>query len=256
MTVADGHEAILDEAAAYLLDELDSVQRRSIDAHLARCPDCRAEYARLREALDALASDAPPVAPPPALRQRILDAARAAKAPPLPTATRAPKWRTAWIPAVAIAAAAVFALQFARAQANLQAAQVAYRTLAAQNRILRAQLAGTRADLRLAVLQLAATGQAQSSASAELAFARTGDAGVVVLIAHGLAAPTGTEVYQLWYLPAHGAPVSGGTLQYQAGTARLQAHVSAHLQFAGAAVSREPRPGDTQPEGPIVLAST
>ena len=256
--MADVHDAILDEAPAYLLGELDAVARQAVDAHLAGCAACRAEYGRMREALDALSTGAPDIEPPAQLRTRILTAARAeADGRPARQATRPRQkpWAVAWLPAVAVAAALVLAVETAVTTRALHATQQANQALAAQNRTLRAQLAGQGA-LQLSVLQLAATKTAQGAPTAELAFAHHGGSGVVAVVAHGLPAPQGTQVYQLWYLPATGAPVSGGVLRYSNGTATLRVSVSGTLHFAGAAVSREPHAGDTQPVGPIVLAST
>jgi anti-sigma-K factor RskA len=64
-----------DLIAPYVLDALDTDERESFERHLAACPECQAHLVELQEAAAALAF-AESREPPPALRDRILDAAR------------------------------------------------------------------------------------------------------------------------------------------------------------------------------------
>jgi anti-sigma-K factor RskA len=57
-----------DELAVYALDALDDDERLAVEAHLERCPACRAEVDRHRTTLAALTTDEPP---PPVVWQRI-----------------------------------------------------------------------------------------------------------------------------------------------------------------------------------------
>src|SRR5688572_26106386 len=72
------HQELIDSAASYALDALDGSERVRFEAHLAGCRECQAEVAAYREVAGALAHAAPTadVAPPPALRDRILSEAR------------------------------------------------------------------------------------------------------------------------------------------------------------------------------------
>ena len=65
-----------DLVAAYALDALDDEERVDFERHLTDCAVCKAQLAELEEASTALAY-AESVGPPPALRERILEAARA-----------------------------------------------------------------------------------------------------------------------------------------------------------------------------------
>src|SRR5919109_310159 len=97
-------EAIHDLTAAYALDALDAAERREYEAHLALCERCRAELASLSEAASALAYGVEAPAPPPRLRARILDSARAERTNVVPLR---PRWA---IPAAVTAVAAVAAV--------------------------------------------------------------------------------------------------------------------------------------------------
>lgn len=87
--------------AAYALDALDEREEREYEEHLARCPQCRDELASLAEAATGLAYGAQAPPPPPALRDRILERARAERPNVVPLR---PAWRS-WPVAVAVAAA-------------------------------------------------------------------------------------------------------------------------------------------------------
>jgi len=62
--------------AAYALHALDPAEEREFEEHLRGCEQCRTELAELRESAAALAYAADGPAPPPALRERVLEAAR------------------------------------------------------------------------------------------------------------------------------------------------------------------------------------
>jgi Anti-sigma-K factor rskA/Putative zinc-finger len=98
-----GTEAPHDLTAAYALDALDPAERLVFEAHLARCEHCRRELAALSETVGMLAYAVEGPAPPPQLRERILESARAERQNVVPLR---PRWA---IPAAATAAVAVAA---------------------------------------------------------------------------------------------------------------------------------------------------
>jgi anti-sigma factor RsiW len=96
-------EALHDLTAAYALHALDPEEARAYEEHLARCERCRGELAELSEGATALAYAADGPVPPPALRERILAAARAERENVVPLR---PRWA---VPAAVTAFAAVAA---------------------------------------------------------------------------------------------------------------------------------------------------
>ena len=70
-------DSVHELTAAYALHALDERDVAAFEAHLAQCPDCRAELASFQETAGALAYGAPAAEPPDALRERILSTARA-----------------------------------------------------------------------------------------------------------------------------------------------------------------------------------
>ena len=68
------HDEALDDLPGYLLDDLEPERLAALETHLAGCPACRLEHDQLALLLGELGTLAPPVAPPPALRARLLAA--------------------------------------------------------------------------------------------------------------------------------------------------------------------------------------
>ena len=104
MTNEDLHEL----AAPYALDALSADEREEFEAHLHECERCRDELASLQETVGALAYAAEGPAPPDALRNRIVLAAR--EEPPKVIALRPRRTRLYAGAAVAAAACATLAL--------------------------------------------------------------------------------------------------------------------------------------------------
>src|SRR5689334_25039882 len=103
--MSDPHSLV----APYALDALDPDEEREFEEHLASCESCRRALARLREAAASLAYAAPGPAPPAALKERILDQARAER-PNVVSLPRRRSWTAPLAAAAAVAAAAAIAL--------------------------------------------------------------------------------------------------------------------------------------------------
>jgi anti-sigma factor RsiW len=92
-------------SALYALDVLDDDDRTSFERHLDQCERCRSELAGLRDAAGSLAFAVEGPAPPPDLRSRILDAARAERQNVVPFRPRR-SFAVSVAAAVAVAASA------------------------------------------------------------------------------------------------------------------------------------------------------
>jgi anti-sigma-K factor RskA len=66
------HSRWADDVGAYLLGALEPDEAAAFESHLAGCETCRRDLADLRVAADALPMSVPVVAPPPALKGRIM----------------------------------------------------------------------------------------------------------------------------------------------------------------------------------------
>lgn len=74
-------EDLLDQAAHYVSGEMPAAERESLEVVLEFHEQLRAHVAGLQETVAGLAAEAPPVAPPPGLKARLLAAATARPAP-------------------------------------------------------------------------------------------------------------------------------------------------------------------------------
>lgn len=96
--------------AAYALDALDEADEQRYEEHLRGCARCRNDLAALTETAASLAYAVDSPLPPAALRERILDAARAESSKVIPFRRR--RWNLA-LPALATTAAAAATLAIA-----------------------------------------------------------------------------------------------------------------------------------------------
>src|SRR3954464_8035017 len=98
------HDAYQELTAAYALDAPDAPdalgedETKAYEEHLAGCETCQDSLAALSGTMVQLAFAAPPVDPPPALRERILEAARAERADPVPDNVVPLRPRGGWRP--------------------------------------------------------------------------------------------------------------------------------------------------------------
>jgi anti-sigma-K factor RskA len=165
----------------YALHALDADDERIVVAHIDECERCRARLRDYQGVTAALAHAAPPVEPPPQLRQRLLEAIEPVVVAPAPAP--APQ-RRSWWPRVSAVAVPVLA--------------VAVVALAVWNISLRNDLDNKTVQ---AVAPIGKVGSVVSYAG-----------GRVALIGHVAPAPAG-HVYEAWVIPDHGkgTPIAAGT---------------------------------------------
>jgi len=100
-----GHEDFHELTAAYALDALDEQDELAYVEHLRSCPQCREDLAAVQDTAGLLAYGAAAEAPPPALRERILNQARSERVNVIPIRRRWSLPAAASVAAVAAMAA-------------------------------------------------------------------------------------------------------------------------------------------------------
>jgi anti-sigma factor RsiW len=184
--------------AAYALDALDPDDRRAYEEHLPACEECQRELASFRETAAALAVAASGPEPGPALRQRIVEGARAEpgqQVVPLESRRR----RTAPALAAVAAAAAVVALGIGLWATTLSGELDDARSALERERAAAAVLADPSA--RTVALQPGAAAEGRLVVDEE---------GNAVLVLDDLSPAPEGSTYQLWIVPHGGAPESAG----------------------------------------------
>ena len=212
-------------AAEYVLGTLSLEERLAFEAALAQDAGLRQAVARWSTRLQPLADSVAPVAPPPALRQRVL----AGIAPVTARGQRPVNiWRwLAWTfgataAAVAVAVAAVFV--FTPRPVEIGAYAMLHRTDSALTDVIAFQIDKQNRNM--------------------------------VLLAHAPAAEAGKD-YELWVLPPNQKPISLGVVKVGEREERpLPPNVAPYMiDFANLAVTIEPTGGSPSgaPTGPIVF---
>lgn len=194
---------VVDDLELYVLGVLPPVTRAGVERHLTECAECRAEASALTDVIAAIHETLPDREPAPALRARILSSAAPVRGV---SPAASPRISRAWMPAGALAAAAIaLAVMGAGALQQLEAA--------------RSELAATRG--RLAATQAIAervshggrnwymSGVEQWKGSGGMLFAPQGAPAYVVF--HDLPAVPSGSSYTIWLVDAEGRWVRGAS---------------------------------------------
>jgi len=258
------HEQFADDLALHALNALEGEDRASLEKHLANCTQCRMELEQLRGdgALVALSTIGPE--PPLRARQRLLDAvAKEAAASATRTqnarATGQPRsllWGLlGWTAAVAliVPAAALWkensALKVSLASASMQA-EHNKQELEDLRRIAAPIIAPE--GQRFTLVAMKSPAQPQGKAF----YLR--DHSNLVFVANNMPALPAQKAYELWLIPAQGAPIPAGVFKPDArGSATVvNPPLTAGLEAKGFAITVEDEAGATTPTMPIVMMGT
>jgi anti-sigma-K factor RskA len=227
------HERWADAAGAYVLGAMPQGERQAYEAHMVECEMCRDEVDELRPAAQALPVGAPPMRPPPALKDRIMaeverEAALLAEAGP--SADRPPRRRRRW------------SFLSGWRLAPVAATVLAVGVLAG---FVVAGIGGDGAQIYRATVDRA---QLQDAS----AYVEVKD-GNATFVADGLPEPAGA--YQLWIMPKDGdTPVPSELVLPRDGEAT--AAVPGAEDAAAVLMTREPKDGATVPsEQPVITVT-
>jgi anti-sigma-K factor RskA len=230
-----GTDTLHDLTAAYALDALDENERRRYEAHLAHCEQCQDELGSLSEAATALAYGAAGPEPPPELRARILEHARAERPNVVPLR---PRWA---VPAAAAAVVAIAAVVVLAVWASSLSNKV--ESLQAQ-RDQQSRVAALLASPGARTLPLGTNGS--------LVVTPAGDA---ALVFRRLAPAARGMTYEAW-VAQNGKPKPAGTFEASDDVTAVVLR-EAVPRGASVLVTQERAPGTQQPQHkPIFSAST
>ncbi len=195
------HPELENSVAAFVLGAADEEEMEEVRAHLGGCAECRQLAARLQRAADALPLATEIVEPPARLKARILAAAattaRSSVQPPprgrilaLPRRSALAGWTWPRLPATLPAAAAA-------------ALVLAVLGLGGWNLHLVDQLGRQSASRHVASVTISGRGQLSGAQATVVDFR---EQSVALVTFSRLPAPPPGKVYELWLIPASGAP--------------------------------------------------
>jgi anti-sigma-K factor RskA len=257
-------ERMEEQASLYVLGTLDAEETRAFETLLRRDPELQRLVAALRSAADAVAGDAPLVAPPPSLKQKILaEIDRRQKIVPLNPASCPPP-PIPWFPWALAACLAVLCGILLIRQSNrendfnaqLTQMNQTIATLQATTNDLHTVVAELKrqndlANLRIAVLDSLVP---DSKAVAVTLWDPDRQGGMLVVQKLGELPPD--KDYQLWVIdPNAASPIDAGVFKVDAsGTMRTPFTAKSVVKAAGKfAVTVERKGGSPKPQGKMVL---
>ena len=270
------HLALMDRLTGMALGEVSGEEAAPIREHLETCDTCRREYREVSEGMVVLAISATGPAAPARSRERLLRAAQVwdepqARAPfrrseaddmprefgaslPGYTTMRRPWW--SFVPAMAALVLAAFAILLwvrnTRLTEQLQAAQATVSDT--QGRLTQAQLVAE-AVTSSAVQRVTLVGTAQKpQPSIDTMYMPRRRA--LVLIARNMPAVPEGKAYELWLLPANGAPpMAAGTFRPGPNGQAVMTHteMAATPEAKGFAITVEAMQGSEKPTSPVIM---
>jgi anti-sigma factor RsiW len=270
------HEQFAEDLALYALDALTGEDRVNLEKHLATCPACRLELEQLRGdgALLALSVTGPK--PPIRARQRLLDAVakESASSPTLAQKTRkdgppsgfSPRAKETarrrswwpWLGWAATAAVLVFAASLWKENSVLKEGLASANTQAARNTRELEDLRRIAAPIiepesqRVTLVAVKTPPQPQGKAF----YLR--NRSNLVFVANNMPALPPQKAYELWLIPAQGAPIPAGVFKPDAhGSATVvNPPLPAGTEAKAFAITVENEGGATSPTMPIVMMGT
>jgi hypothetical protein len=241
------HDELRELVSVYALDAVDGNEELELRSHLESCGSCRVLLEAQVQAAASLALTADPVAPPEALRRRLMEAVASSPqaTPATPAIPQRSRRSLTWQRASALVAVAALLAMAAFSYRQTRQLQERNRSLAAQ-----AQLFQALASPFATAVPLTGTGSGVN-ASAELYVSE--DKHTAGLVARGLSNP-GKKVYQLWLIVNNvPAPVQAFRPD-SSGVALVQIRTDLS-NMQGMAVTVEAKAGNPKPQGPFVLQS-
>lgn len=266
---ASDDQGVHELAGAYVLGALEADARREFEAHLTTCAACTAEVRTLRPVAVGLAQAVPQHDPPADLRARVLATATGRSGAGMRSfmVRERPAPALAWLAVAAALVAAVglgvYTVQLRDRIASLETrlADATLRATAGEREVADARQELGDAQSTMAVLTAPDLARVDLAGQPPVAAAARGRAFLspsrgLVFTATNLPALPADRIYQLWYLPPQGAPVSAGLLAPDPSgqvTARLDVPATLSVPVAGLAVSLEPAGGVPAPTGALYL---
>jgi anti-sigma-K factor RskA len=252
------HPQFDEDLALFALGELTGERRLAVEKHVEECPECRRELEQVWGDLALLALSAEGPKPPARARERLMAAIEKEprRTQPIRTAPHRNWWRPLeWVlGAAAVVVIAVLLIQNADLKKQIGGVEVQSATQQqqlAEARELMTSLASPDAEHFSLT-----TSKTPPQPQAKVLYVR--GSGSLVLLASHMAPLAAEKTYELWLIPATGAPIPAGLFKPGPdGSATLiKPPLPAGVEAQTFAISVEPEAGSPAPTStPIMVAS-
>ena len=252
----NAHEQFAEDLALYALGAIEGEERLAVEKHLDECSACRTDLEQLRGDAALLAFSAGGPRPPARSRERLMAAiAKEPRRVPVRPVKRA-WWRAFEL--AAAAATIVVVLLLVRQNNDLQRrlADVQSNSAGQQQQLLQAkQLIATLTspDAERYVLVAGKTPpQPQGRAIYVVS------SGTLVFLASNMPELPPQKAYELWLIPANGAPIPAGIFRpnAQGSAAVIRPPLPAGIEAKTFAITVEPEAGSNAPTSQPVMVGT
>jgi len=250
------HEQFADDLALYALGALAGEERLALEEHLRSCADCSDELSRLRGDAALLAFSVSGPQPPRRSRDRLMAAIKKE-----PRFNSVPRRRAPWFRifefAGAVAAVVVILLLgrqddvLQKRVADLETSSAAQKTQLQEAKQLMASL--TSPDAQHFTLVASKT---PPQPQGKVIYVR--NTGLLIFLATNMPVPPPQRIYELWVIPANGAPIPAGLFRPDAhGSAIVfKPPLPAGIQAATIAITVEPEAGSSAPTSTPIMLGT
>ena len=253
----NAHEQFADDLALYALGALRGEERLAVEQHLEECSSCRIELEQLRGDAALLAFSASGPRPPARSRERLMAAiAKEPRRVPVGPVRRGAWWRPLEWAAAAATIVVVFLLVRHNNDLQRRLAEVQSNSAGQQQQLLQAkQLIATLTspDAERYVLVAGKTPPQPQGRAIYVS-----SSGTLVFLASNLPELPPQKVYELWLIPAKGAPIAAGLFRpnAQGSAALVKPPLPAGIQAQTFAITVEPEAGSTAPTSQPVMLGT
>ena len=247
------HEQFAENLALYALESLSGDERAELERHLEECASCRGALEQLRGDAALLALTASGPRPPARSKTRFMEAI--AKEPRMQAEkSRASRWG-AWGWVAAVAMMAIVALMWNQnTRLKSSVAQLAslneQQGLDLENQKRVVDTLTARDAMRITILPV---GLKSPPPVGKAIYSRERNG--LIFMASNLRPLPAQKAYELWLIPAQGAPIPAGVFKPDAngGAVVVNPPLPAGVEAKAFAITIEPEQGSTAPTMPIVM---
>ena len=252
------HDQFAEDLALYALDELTGSDRQDLEAHLDTCAACRRELQALRSDLGLLGLSTSGPQPPARSKDRLMRAIAAEPrgvSSPTPVPARRRSLWAALIPAFAALGLLLFAIVLVHDNTHLKD-QLA--ELAGHNQDQAIQLDRLNEEMRL----LTAPDAVHVSLNPQKAPKQPNGTAIfspsqkrMMFMASNLPQVPAGKAYELWIIPARGAPMAAGVFKpdEHGNAVMMNQKMPAGVEAKAFAITVENEEGSDKPTSPIML---